>query len=171
VGDVPVVGPVWMMGHGGMNNKGVAYVHHGGETKMIEPKDAWEYGIGKGASIFHMLRFAKSAREAREMEPTFSIGDIGRPTSTPCGFYADSTYGYVMESRKDPVIIREVSVMGETDFLYSANSAIHPDAGKAGAHRHTCAPAFPPAVPPGTHRSTTRGAIGAHESDGDGALR
>jgi hypothetical protein len=65
VGDVPVVGSVWMMGHGGMN-KGVVYVHHGGETKVIEPKDAWEYGIGKGASIIHMLRFAKSARSTRD---------------------------------------------------------------------------------------------------------
>lgn len=53
-------------------------------------------------------------------------------SGTVGGFYADSEYGYVMESRKEPVLIRETGMMGETDFLYSANSALHPDANQAG---------------------------------------
>jgi hypothetical protein len=131
-GDVPIVGPCYFFGHPGMNNKGLAYVHHGGGPKLIEPKAYWGYGLRRGVSVFHILRFAKSAREARQMEMSYPIGDIGPSDLAHVGgFYADSTYGYVIESRKDPIIIREAGGMGETDFLYANNSAIHPDAEKA----------------------------------------
>jgi hypothetical protein len=131
-GDVPILGTVGMMGHPGMNSAGVAYVEHGGEPRMIEPRELWGYGIRKGTAIFHILRFANSAREALEMELSYPIGDAGRPLGSVGGFYADSTYGYVLESRKDPTIVREAGVMGETDFLYANNNAIHPGAGEAG---------------------------------------
>lgn len=130
-GDVSTAGQMYMMGHPGMNNKGLAYVEHGGEARMIEPKAHWGYGIRRGASVFHILRFANNAKEAREMELSYPVGDIGRPMGSVGGFYADSTYGYVMESRKDPVAVREAGLMGETDFLYANNSALHPDANKA----------------------------------------
>lgn len=132
IGDVPEVGQVFMMGHPGMNNKGLAYIEHGGEMRMIEPKEEWGYGIRKGASVFHVLRFANTAKEALEMELSFPVGDVGKPMGSVGGFYADSTYGYVLESRSNPLIIRETGVMGETDFLYANNSAMHPEAGKAG---------------------------------------
>ncbi len=132
VGDVPLLGAVYMFGHPGMNDKGLAYVHHGGVPRMIEPKEHWGYGLRRSASVLHTLRFSNNAREARDMELTYPVGDIGIDSGTAGGFYADSTYGYVMESRKDPVIIREAGVMGETDFLYANNSAIHPEAIKAG---------------------------------------
>ena len=131
-GGVPLVGPCYFFGHPGMNNKGLAYVHHGGGPKLIEPKAYWGYGLRRGVSVFHILRFAKSAREARQMETSYPIGDIGPSDLAHVGgFYADPTYGYVIESRKDPIIIREAGGMGETDFLYANNSAIHPDAEKA----------------------------------------
>jgi len=132
IGDVPEVGQVFMMGHPGMNSKGLAYIEHGGEMRMIEPKEAWGYGIRKGTSVFHVLRFANSAKEALEMELSFPVGDVGRPMGSAGGFYADSTTGYVLESRHNPTILREAGVLGETDYLYANNSAMHPQAGKAG---------------------------------------
>jgi hypothetical protein len=132
IGDVPEVGPVYMMGHPGMNDKGLAYVEHGGEVRMVEPKATWGYGVRKGPSVLHVLRFAGSAREALEMELAFPVGDVGRVMGSAGGFYADSTYGYVLESRRDPVIIREAGVMGETDFLVASNNAMHPGAERAG---------------------------------------
>ncbi|NIS81085.1 MAG: hypothetical protein GTO14_12950 [Anaerolineales bacterium] len=130
-GDVPLIGGVHLFGHPGMNNRGLAYVHHGGTPKMIEPQKYWGYGLRRTTSILHILRFASSAKEAREMELSYPIGDVGLDSGTVGGFYADSTYGYVLESRKDPVLIREAGLMGETDFLYSANSALHPEAKQA----------------------------------------
>jgi len=132
IGDVPEVGQVFMMGHPGMNNKGLAYIEHGGEMRMIEPKNDWGYGIRKGTSALHVLRFANSAKEALEIELSFPVGDVGQTMGSAGGFYADSSYGYVLESRSNPVIIREAGVMGETGFLYANNSAMHPEAGKAG---------------------------------------
>ena len=123
-----------MMGHPGMNSKGVAYVHHGGAPKMVEPKERWGYGIRLGASIFHNLRFANSAKEALSMDLNYPVGDVGERSGvgTAGGFYADATYGYVAESRCDPVIIREAGMAGETDFLYANNSVVHQDAKEAG---------------------------------------
>jgi hypothetical protein len=82
--------------------------------------------------VVHILRFANSAKEAQQMELSYPVGDAGRPMSYVGGFWADSTYGYAIESRKDPVIVRESGVMGETDFLYANNSLMHPDSGAAG---------------------------------------
>ena len=80
-----------------------------------------------GTAVFHILRFANSAKEALEMELSFPIGDVGSGGfGTLGGFWADSSYGYILDSRKDPVIVREAGVMGETDFLYATNSPLHP---------------------------------------------
>lgn len=125
-------GDMWFFGHPAMNSKGVAYVHHGGGPKFIEPKKHWGYGVRRAASVMHIMRYADSAKQALDMEMSMPIGDIGKgDQATVGGFYADDEYGYVIESRKDPVIIRETGLMGETDFLYANNSAIHPDAIKS----------------------------------------
>jgi hypothetical protein len=131
-GDVPIAGPVYMMGHPGMNNKGLAYVHHGGELRMVEPKEHWGWGIRRGTSVFHTLRYASNVRQAQELELSYPVGDVGRPMGSVGGFYADSSSAFVLESRKDPVVVRRAGVMGETDFLYANNSALHPDSGQAG---------------------------------------
>jgi hypothetical protein len=132
-GDVPIVGNVGMMGHPGMNARGLAYVHHGGVPKMIEDRSQWGYGIRRGMSVLHVLRFANTAREALAMELSFPVGDAGLdPANTAGGFYADSEYGYIAESRKSPLAIREAGLLGETDFLYANNSAAHPLAEQAG---------------------------------------
>jgi hypothetical protein len=131
-GDIPAGGPLYFFGHPGMNDKGLAYVHHGGGPKMIEPKGAWGYGIRRAVAVLHILRFADSAEQAREMEMAFPIGDVGQgDPGTAGGYWADSQYGFVVESRQDPVIIRESGLMGERDFLYAANSPLHPDVSQA----------------------------------------
>jgi len=120
---------IWFFGHPAINSKGVAYVHHGGGPKFLEPKKYWGYGIRRAISVMHILRFANSAKEAQEMEKSWPIGDIGwGDQATVGGFYADDTYGYIIEGRKDPIAIREAGLLGETDFLYANNSVAHPDA-------------------------------------------
>ena len=131
-GDITLVGSQQMFGFPGINDKGLAYIEHGGQPRLIEPKQYWGYGLRRATSVFHILRYANSAKEAREMELSFPIGDVGMDNGTVGGFYADSDYGYVLESRRDPVIVREAGYMGETDFLYANNSAMHRDASQAG---------------------------------------
>lgn len=128
-GTLPTVGPCWFFGHPGMNLKGLTYVHHGGGPKMLEPPTSWGYGIRRGASVLHMLRYHETARAAREQECAWPIGDIGRgDQATVGGFYADDRYGYIIESRHEPVAIREAGIMGEHDFLFANNSVNHPAA-------------------------------------------
>jgi hypothetical protein len=131
-GDLPKLGGIYMFGHPGMNNQGLAYVEHGGMPKMIEPKKDWGYGVRMGAAVFHILRFANSAREAQQMELAMPIGDVGSGGfGSLGGFWADSQYGYIIDSRKDPIIIREAGDCGERDFLYAANHPLHKDSGQA----------------------------------------
>jgi hypothetical protein len=125
-GDLPFIGNTQMFGHPGMNDKGVAYVEHGGLPRMIEPIDSWGYGLRKEAGVIHALRYCDSALEVRDLELSWPVGDVGRDTGTVGGFFADSSYGYVLESRLDPVIIRESGDLGERSFLYASNSALHP---------------------------------------------
>lgn len=128
-GTLPTVGPNWFFGHPGMNLKGLAYVHHGGGPKMLEPPASWGYGIRRGASVIHMLRYFETAVSARKQECAWPIGDIGYgDQATVGGFYADDSYGYIIESRQDPVAIREAGIMEERDFLFANNSVNHPQA-------------------------------------------
>ncbi|NIL60021.1 hypothetical protein HCB18_27050, partial [Salinispora arenicola] len=128
-GTLPTVGPNWFFGHPGMSRSGLAYVHHGGGPKFLEPRHTWGYGLRRTPSVWHLLRYATSARDARETERSWPIGDVGRgDQATVGGFYADADYAYVMEGRDDPAAVREAGLLGERDFLYANNSAMHPDA-------------------------------------------
>lgn len=125
-GDIRSAPRMYMMGHPGMNSKGLAYIEHGGEPRLAEPMELWGYGIRKGTAIFHLLRFANSAKEARKMELEFPVGDVGTVMGSAGGIWADSTYGYVSECRKEPVVIRESGMLGETDYLYACNGILDP---------------------------------------------
>lgn len=128
-GTLPTVGPNWFFGHPGMSRSGLAYVHHGGGPKFLEPRHSWGYGLRRTPSVWHLLRYATSAHDAREMEQSWPIGDVGRgDQATVGGFYADADYAYIIEGRDDPVAVREAGLLGERDFLYANNSAMHPDA-------------------------------------------
>ncbi len=128
-GAIAAGGEMWFFGHPAMNSKGLAYVEHGGGPKFLEPKKYWGYGVRRAASVIHIMRYADTAKEAKEIEMSMPIGDIGNgDQATVGGFYADDTYGYIIESRKEPLAIRESGLMGETDFLYANNSVTHPKA-------------------------------------------
>jgi hypothetical protein len=136
---IPFTGRFYFAGHPGINAKGVSHVHHGGVGACAEPNDEWGYGIKRGASVFHILRFANSAREARDIEMAMPTGDAGSLMGSPGSFYADPDYGYILESRgsvqKDiPPVIREGSP-GEDgvvrDYLYSNNNLLSPASEKA----------------------------------------
>jgi len=128
-GDIPGAGGMWFFGHPAINDKGLAYVHHGGGPKFLEPRKYWGYGLRRAASVIHCLRFCNNAKQAKEMELSWPIGDIGLgDQATVGGFYADDNYAYIIEGRKEPVAIRETGILGERDFLYANNSLAHPDA-------------------------------------------
>ena len=128
-GTLPTVGPNWFFGHPGMNRAGLAYVHHGGGPKFLEPRSEWGHGLRRTPSVWHILRSCRTAREARDQEEAWPIGDVGRgDQATVGGFYADDDYGYVIEGRRQPRAIREAGLLGERDFLYANNSVMHPDA-------------------------------------------
>ena len=59
----------WLGGHPGMNNKGLAYVHHGA-THWIrsKPEEQWTEGITEGLANLHTLRFANNAAAAKDMQ-------------------------------------------------------------------------------------------------------
>ncbi|MDI4234134.1 hypothetical protein OZ411_15070 [Bradyrhizobium sp. Arg237L] len=134
IGFIPGLGQYYFAGHPGMNNKGLAYIHHGGGLHGIEAAEDRGYGLRRGASVFHNLRFANSAKEALRNELSWPIGDVGTVLGSVGGFYADASYGYVCEARpslgvgRDP-IVREWS-FDETgssyQFLYANNNSLHP---------------------------------------------
>ena len=61
------------------------------------------------------------------MELSYPVGDVGTLMGVGGCFWADSTYGFNLECRKDPVAVREAGMLGETDFLYAMNGLMHPD--------------------------------------------
>ncbi|WP_430885939.1 hypothetical protein [Fusibacter sp. JL216-2] len=128
-GTLPTVGPNWFFGHPGMNDKGLAYAHHGGGPKLLEPRSSWGYGLRRGASVIHNLMNHSSTKESFEFEMSCPVGDVGYgDQATVGGFYVDNQSGYVIESRIDPVCVRKPGILGEKDYLFSNNSAMHPGA-------------------------------------------
>jgi hypothetical protein len=108
-------------GHPGMNNKGLAYVHHGA-THWIQckPREERTEGIPEGIAILHTLRFASSAIEARDMQLAYPSGN-----GFAGGFWADiEGNAFVIECREHPRAIRKAGDYGERDFLYSTNNAL-----------------------------------------------
>jgi len=131
-GSVPNAGPLYFFGHPGMNDKGLAYVHHGGGPKMIEPKSTWGYGIRRTISVLHILRFCDNREQAREMDMSFPVGEAGMgDPATAGGYYADKTGAFSIESKAAPIIIRQSGELGETDFFYSTNAPMHPNVSSA----------------------------------------
>ncbi|WP_056685683.1 MULTISPECIES: hypothetical protein [unclassified Nocardioides] len=103
-GSIPGLGRFFMAGHPGFNDKGVAYVHHGGQgidgaSGGGGPREQWGYGLRRGASTFHALQFADTAQEARDMMLSFPVGDPGPILGTAGGLFADAHYGVAIEER------------------------------------------------------------------------
>lgn len=137
-GSIPVMGPHFMAGHPGMNNKGLAYVHHGGAGGTEAPSE-WGYGIRRGPMTFHLLQFANSAKEALAKILTYPVGDLGVVLGSVGGLWADKSYGFSLEGRPgapnpQQPIIREATFDREGqayDFLYANNNSISPQSGHA----------------------------------------
>ncbi|MDO8776287.1 MAG: hypothetical protein Q7K57_47775 [Burkholderiaceae bacterium] len=135
-GSIPVLGDFHMGGHPGMNASGLAYVHHGG-ANTGEPLEQWGYGVRRGPSTFHLLQFCTDAAKARRALRAFPVGDSGISLGTVGGLFADSNYGFSLESRPGaPDAVREIirehsyDMNGRPcDFLYANNNALAPESG------------------------------------------
>jgi hypothetical protein len=113
----PPTGGSW---HPGMNNKGLAYLHHGaGSWGNYWGGSPRGYGIPGGFATLHTLRFANNAVEA--------VNIMRSLTTSSHGAWADiSGNAFVYECR-DPEVIRESGYCGETDFIYVTNNALSKD--------------------------------------------
>ncbi|MEM1112942.1 MAG: hypothetical protein AAGI11_13610 [Pseudomonadota bacterium] len=142
-GWIPGLGISNMAGHPGMNNRGVAYVHHGGEVHAMEPEHSWGYGVPRGACTFHGLRYANTAQQAYEQVMSYPVGNIGSAMGSAGGQWADHHNGYIFESRFRSDDYPDGLVRTQTydhdghghDLLYTGNSALHADAPSAN-HGH-----------------------------------
>ena len=142
-GWIPGLGLSTMSGHQGMNNRGLAYVHHGGEVHAMETADTWGYGVPRGACTFHGLRYANSAKDAYEQIMSYPIGNVGSAMGSAGGQWADNENGYAFESRQRTDehpggLVREHTFDHDGkghDLLYTGNSALHADAPSAN-HGH-----------------------------------
>jgi hypothetical protein len=102
--------------HPAMNNKGLAYVHHGGCATLGNEKRG--YGVPPCLQVQHTLRFASNADQALDMELAYPHG------ARAVGLWADtSNKAFVLECR-DPQAIRSIGDNGEQDFLYAANNCL-----------------------------------------------
>jgi len=134
-GFIPQLGQYYFAGHPGMNGKGLAYVHHGGGLHALEPESERGYGLRRGASTFHNLRYAASTEEALRNELSWPVGDSGTILGSVGGFYVDTRSAYICEARPgapDPEkpLLRWTS-SGEDgrtfSFLYANNNSVHPE--------------------------------------------
>lgn len=108
-------------GHPGMNDRGVAYVHHGA-TCWIQcvPRSEWHVGVTMPVAVLHTLRFAETADHAKAMQLGYPCGD-GRVG----GFWVDTSgRSWVIENRRDPIAIRTAGDHGERSYLYATNNGL-----------------------------------------------
>jgi hypothetical protein len=109
-------GRAWTPCHPGMNNKGLAYVHHGGGESGNEPALGEAYGIQPAFAVMNILRYCTTAKEALQKElayPNFQRG-------TWVDLSGDN---FVLECR-NPQAVRRAGDNGEKDFIYSTNNLL-----------------------------------------------
>jgi hypothetical protein len=99
--------------HPCMNNRGLAYAHHGAGTSGREERS---YGVPEFLQVLHTLRFADNADEALQMQLAYP--------NRAGGLWADvSGDAFVLECR-DPRVIRRAGDHDERDFIYATNSVL-----------------------------------------------
>ena len=99
----------------GMNNKGVAYAHHGSGILGNEKPGYSVFGV---AQLFHTLRFANSAEEALEMQASYPAG------TRADGLWVDVNGNAGVLECRDPKTIRRPGECGEEDFLHATNTVM-----------------------------------------------
>lgn len=115
--------------HPGMNNKGLAYVHHGGCRPGgpvcncgYLPKPP--YALPMPLSTMHILRFANNADEAKEMTLSFPV--------LAGGLFVDAHgNNWCIECTELPAI-RQAGYLGEKDFIYATNNGLCKEVGIEG---------------------------------------
>ncbi len=104
--------------HPAMNNKGLAYVHHGAGSAG---KESSEQGISGTLLVRHTLRFTANADEALAMQLSYPSG------SQAAGLWVDgNNNAFVLECR-NPQTVRKAGDYGERDFLYATNNSLVPE--------------------------------------------
>ncbi|MDD5702389.1 MAG: hypothetical protein PHU23_10120 [Dehalococcoidales bacterium] len=104
--------------HPGMNNRGLAYVHHG---SGLYGKDEPGTGVPDILSAQHTLRFASNADEASEMQLAYPHG------IRASGLWADKGGRALVLECRNPQTVRRPGDNGERDFLYVTNNSLNPD--------------------------------------------
>ena len=109
--------PTGGIAHPAMNNKGLAYVHHGATLR-----GDWlaGYGIPGLFAILHTLRFADDAIEAVDMQ----LGYTSSSHKSNGGLWADVDGNAFIIECSDPLTIRVAGDYGEVDFIYAANNSL-----------------------------------------------
>jgi hypothetical protein len=105
--------------HPGINDKGLAYVHHGGGP--LRPS---RRGLPTSIAPLHTLRFASNANEAKEMQLSYVTPSGGQWVDI-------SGNNWVIEFNEAKAA-RQAGDFGETDFIYSTNNALRKDLGQEG---------------------------------------
>jgi hypothetical protein len=105
--------------HPGMNNKGLAYPHHGGAGTDGNEKPG--YGITPHLQIQHTLRFANDVDEALTLQLAYARGS---GTMRAAGLWADVGGNASIIECRDPKVVRRAGDHGEQDFLYATNNCL-----------------------------------------------
>jgi hypothetical protein len=101
-----------------MNNKGLAYAHHGAGTGGNEEAG---YGIAPIIQLQHTLRFTSNTDEALAMQLAYPRSGV---MQRPVGLWVDvSGRAFVLECR-DPQVVRRAGDYEEQDFLYASNTCL-----------------------------------------------
>jgi hypothetical protein len=104
--------------HPAMNNKGLAYTHHGAGSSGREPQGQ---GISGSLLVQHTLRFAGNADEALKLQLAYP------PGSMAAGLWSDVGGNALVLECRDPRFIRRAGDYGERDFLYATNNCLVPE--------------------------------------------
>lgn len=111
------------LGGAGMNSKGLSYLFASDVSSKTHAE--WYYGLTAGICSLHTLRFANDAEEALDM-----LLDLPNGDDHAGGMWADiHGNAFYVESRENPRIVRRPGHLGEVDFLYATNNALHREAG------------------------------------------
>jgi hypothetical protein len=104
--------------HPAMNNKGLAYTHHGAGSSGRETQGQ---GISGSLLVQHTLRFAGNVDEALKLQLGYPPGSLA------AGLWADTGGNALVLECRDPRVIRSAGDYDERDFLYATNNSLVPE--------------------------------------------
>ncbi len=111
-----------LISHPGINNRGLAFVHHGGGGRLRRASTS--HGLPRRIAPLHTLRFANNANEAKDMQLAY--------TTRSGGQWVDIHGNNWVIECNEAKTVRQAGDYGETDFIYSTNNAICRELGHKG---------------------------------------